>query len=105
MQSKASTRRYSELFHSISLFIMLFTKLWLGLFAMSAVTAALPSKQDYVLHERRHQPPKKWFKRGALKAEAILPMRIGLTQTGLDEVLLIALIWTPFHDSEISASY
>jgi tripeptidyl-peptidase-1 len=41
---------------------------------------------SYVVHERRQSPrPSKWIKRAKIQPHAILPIRIGLTQTSLEK--------------------
>lgn len=53
-------------------------------FVLVAVAAAVPASLKHVLHEKRDVPASDWVKSGRVEADAILPMRIGLTQTNLD---------------------
>ncbi|KAK4554593.1 Tripeptidyl-peptidase sed1 [Recurvomyces mirabilis] len=54
----------------------------LGL-SSAAVSFAVPTP-GHVLHERR-EPSSQWTKRGRLDSDVKLPMRIGLTQSNLDQ--------------------
>ncbi|RMY17954.1 hypothetical protein D0867_05667 [Hortaea werneckii] len=51
-------------------------------FASSAWALATPV--GHVLHEKRTSPLKQWVKRGEVHSEAVLPMRIGLVQSNID---------------------
>ncbi|KAH6681702.1 peptidase S8/S53 domain-containing protein [Halenospora varia] len=53
-------------------------------FVLFAVAAAVPASLKHVLHEKRDVPASDWVKSGRVEADAILPMRIGLTQTNLN---------------------
>ncbi|KAL9080561.1 MAG: hypothetical protein Q9157_000703 [Trypethelium eluteriae] len=55
--------------------------------AMAVATLAQAAVLDipHVLHEKRSVPTRHWTKREALKREAVLPMRIGMTQSNLDQ--------------------
>jgi tripeptidyl-peptidase-1 len=59
-------------------------------FAVLAAIAALsnaapaPSQVRHVVHEERKMPASDWVKSTRIEADAVLPMRIGLTQTNLD---------------------
>lgn len=59
-------------------------------FAVLAAIAALssaapaPSQVRHVVHEERKAPASDWVKGARIEANAVLPMRIGLTQTNLD---------------------
>jgi len=68
---------------------MRFTDIFLaGACAISV--CAIPSS-NHVVHEKRTEAPKYWEKRGRLKADGVLPMRIGLTQRNLhkgDDLLM-----------------
>lgn len=57
------------------------------LLALSSLSAASPYGSKYVLHEERHEwmPSPKLQARSKVDARAVLPIRIGLTQRGLDE--------------------
>ncbi|KKY28894.1 putative protease s8 tripeptidyl peptidase [Phaeomoniella chlamydospora] len=50
-----------------------------------AFSEALPKGNTHSLHEKRSHTPSKWQKRARVEREAILPVRIGLTQTNLEE--------------------
>lgn len=57
----------------------------LALVTTVAVTAsAISTPNNHVLHEKRDAPLKHWTKRSTVDARAVLPMRIGLTQSNLD---------------------
>ncbi|KAE8419834.1 peptidase S8/S53 domain-containing protein [Aspergillus pseudocaelatus] len=45
---------------------------------------AIPTRTDYVLHERRDAIPSHWTGEKRLNGQTVLPMRIGLTQSNLD---------------------
>lgn len=51
-----------------------------------SVTVALasPAPRNYVVHERRDALPSVWVEESRLDKSAMLPMRIGLTQSNLD---------------------
>ena len=49
------------------------------------VVIASPVAQSKVLHERREYIPQGWTKGGRVPSHAILPVRIGLTQSNLDK--------------------
>ena len=51
-------------------------------FAVSAF--AVPHPSNHVVHEKR-QSTSSWAKRDRTHPDAVLPMRIGLTQTNLDK--------------------
>lgn len=60
--------------------------LWASVFtALAALAAASPSSDEYVVHERRVESMSRWHKRDRVQSNALLPMRIGLTQTNLDD--------------------
>lgn len=52
--------------------------------AIAAIANAAPSSVKHVVHEKRNAPPSDWVKGSRLEGSAIVPMRIGLTQTNLD---------------------
>lgn len=64
---------------------MLFKSCLLAVFTLAALTETAPSIGSHVLHEKRHSTAKRWVKRGHLDANIILPVRIGLKQTGLEK--------------------
>jgi tripeptidyl-peptidase-1 len=52
----------------------------------TALTSASPAiLSHHVLHERRAQSPKHWEKISRLSPDIVLPMRVGLTQSNLDQ--------------------
>lgn len=53
--------------------------------ALTALAAASPIADTHSLHEKRSQVPPQWQKRDVLDRRAILPMKIGLTQSNLDQ--------------------
>jgi len=46
--------------------------------------AAAPTSSSHVLHEKRDSAPRNWEKRGRVRPNIILPVRIGLTQNNLE---------------------
>jgi tripeptidyl-peptidase-1 len=52
--------------------------------AIAAIANAAPSANKHVLHEKRSMPPSDWVKGARIEGSAIVPMRIGLTQTNLE---------------------
>lgn len=54
------------------------------LLALLAVTSAAPTREHYVIHERREILPRAWVKRDRLSSEQYLPIRIGLAQSELE---------------------
>ena len=62
---------------------MLFKSTFIAAFLTAAALAA-PSPSGHVLHEKRDAPPKRWVKRSIVDAEEILPMRIGMHQSNLE---------------------
>ncbi|KAK4504381.1 hypothetical protein PRZ48_005297 [Zasmidium cellare] len=60
---------------------------FLGSFVVASLAAsafAVSTPHNYVSHEKRHAPAKKWVRRGELAPSAILPVRIGLKQPNID---------------------
>jgi len=53
--------------------------------AIVAFSNAAPASTKHVLHETRGTPSSDWVKLGRIEGSAILPMRIGLTQTNLEK--------------------
>lgn len=45
---------------------------------------AAPAPLRHVLHEERSTPSRDWVKGARIEKDAVIPMRIGLTQTNLD---------------------
>jgi tripeptidyl-peptidase-1 len=54
--------------------------------AMAALSSAAPAPAQlrHVAHEERKTTASDWVKGARIEADALLPMRIGLTQTNLD---------------------
>ncbi|MCJ1287426.1 hypothetical protein MMC26_006777 [Xylographa opegraphella] len=53
--------------------------------AFVAISNAAPAPLAHALHEKRDAPATDWVKGARVEGDAILPMRIGLTQTNLDK--------------------
>lgn len=56
----------------------------LAIAAIAACSSAAPTTIRHVLHEERHAPAKDWVKGARIEKAAVLPVRIGLTQTNLE---------------------
>ncbi|KAJ5133905.1 Aorsin [Penicillium atrosanguineum] len=59
--------------------------------AIAAVTGAIPAPTKHVLHEKRDKHAYDWIKGARVESDAVLPVRIGLTQNNLekgDELLM-----------------
>lgn len=53
--------------------------------ALAAVAAASPvSSSKHAVHERRETTSTRWVKRDRIEPASLLPLRIGLTQSNLD---------------------
>jgi len=53
--------------------------------AIAALSNAAPAPIKHVQHEKRQTPSSDWVKVARIEGTAILPMRIGLTQSNLDK--------------------
>jgi tripeptidyl-peptidase-1 len=53
--------------------------------AIAAFSNAAPASIRHVMHEKRQTPSSDWVKVARIEKTAILPMRIGLTQSNLDQ--------------------
>jgi tripeptidyl-peptidase I len=53
--------------------------------ALAALAVAAPSSSKHVLHEKRHKLSTDWVKGERIEGSAILPIRIGLTQSNLHQ--------------------
>jgi tripeptidyl-peptidase-1 len=53
--------------------------------AIAALSNAAPASMKHVMHEKRQNPSSDWIKVARIEGTAILPMRIGLTQSNLDK--------------------
>lgn len=54
-----------------------------GVSALTALAVAAPSPAKHVLHEKRERVSTDWVKGARIESSAILPIRIGLTQSNL----------------------
>lgn len=52
--------------------------------AIAALAHAAPKPVPHVLYEKRETASKDWVKGARIEKDAVIPMRIGLTQTNLD---------------------
>ncbi|RFU29342.1 hypothetical protein B7463_g7016, partial [Scytalidium lignicola] len=53
--------------------------------ALTVLSVAAPTTVKHVLHEEREKPARDWIKSSRIEGSAIIPMRIGLTQSNLDK--------------------
>lgn len=53
--------------------------------AIATFSNAAPASIRHVMHEKRQNPYSDWVKVARIEGSAILPMRIGLTQSSLHE--------------------
>lgn len=53
--------------------------------ALAVLSNAAPALLKHVMHEKRQAPASDWVKVARIESTAILPMRIGLTQSNLDK--------------------
>lgn len=58
---------------------------FLVIVAFAVVSNGVPATFKHALHEKRDRPASNWIKTAKLEGSAILPMRIGLTQTNLEK--------------------
>ena len=56
-----------------------------ALVAIAVISNAAPAPIKHVMHEKRQTPSLDWVKVARIEGSAILPMRIGLTQSNLDK--------------------
>lgn len=66
--------------------------------AIVAVTGAVPAPIKHVLHEKRETHSYDWVKGARVETDAVLPVRIGLTQNNLengDEYLMEVYVTRP----------
>lgn len=52
--------------------------------ALTLFADAFPNTASHAVHEKRELTHPKWIKRGEVHPLAILPMKIGMTQSNLD---------------------
>lgn len=55
------------------------------LVGIAALVNAAPAPIKHVLHEKRETASQDWVKGARIERDAIIPMRIGLTQTNLEK--------------------
>jgi tripeptidyl-peptidase-1 len=53
--------------------------------AIAALANAAPASVKHILHEERSSPSRDWAKGARIEKSAVIPMRIGLTQTNLEK--------------------
>jgi tripeptidyl-peptidase-1 len=53
--------------------------------AIATLSSAAPTSIKHVVHAKRQIPASDWVKVARIESTAILPMRIGLTQSNLDK--------------------
>jgi tripeptidyl-peptidase-1 len=53
--------------------------------AIAALVNAAPAPLRHVLHEERSTPSRDWVKGARIEKDAVILMRIGLTQTNLEK--------------------
>jgi tripeptidyl-peptidase-1 len=56
-----------------------------ALAAFIAIGDAAPTPATYALHEKRSSSPRLWARGERVDGDAILPIRIGLTQNNLED--------------------
>lgn len=56
-----------------------------ALAAFVAIGDAAPTPATYALHEKRSSSPRLWVRGERVDGDAILPIRIGLTQNNLED--------------------
>lgn len=64
---------------------MQFSQVLLAATSYAALVGCTAIPASYAVHEKRQSPPRQWTKRGRVQADAVLPIRIGLTQTNLEK--------------------
>lgn len=64
---------------------MLILKSALVAAAIATLSSAAPATFRHVLHEERKTPASDWVKGARIEGSAVLPMRIGLSQTNLEK--------------------
>lgn len=52
--------------------------------ALAALAKAAPATVKHVLHEKRDRQSYDWVKGGRVESDAILPVRIGMSQNNLE---------------------
>jgi tripeptidyl-peptidase-1 len=64
---------------------MVRVNLWFGLLGFAAVLDAIALPPHYEVHERRENVNTRWTRLGRIDSQTLLPMRIGLAQTDLED--------------------
>lgn len=64
---------------------MVRVNLWYGFLAFAAVLDATALPPHYEVHERRENVNTRWTRLRRIDSEMLLPMRIGLAQTDLED--------------------
>ena len=67
-------------------FVMAFKRVLVCLTALLAVAHTVPVPDTHALHEHRETLHPRWTKRDRIEGHKLLPMRIGLAQSNLDDV-------------------
>ena len=68
--------------------------------AIAVLSSAAPASFKHAVHEKRGAPSSDWVKVARIESTAILPMRVGLTQSNLDkghDLLMEVLVLTISH--------
>ena len=55
-----------------------------ALAALVTACQAVPTPSTYAVHEKRSSIPRLWSRGGRVDSDAILPIRVGLTQSNLE---------------------
>ena len=63
---------------------MHFTQFIQAVATLVVVSTALPAPNTHVVHEKRGESSSGYVKRARLESSAVIPVRIGLMQTGLE---------------------
>lgn len=54
-------------------------------FTIAAICSSVPTSVKHVLHEKRDKHSADWVKATRVESDAVLPIRIGLTQNNLEK--------------------
>jgi tripeptidyl-peptidase I len=66
--------------------VMALKSLFVCLTGLLAVASAIPVPDTHAVHEERRTLHPRWTKKDRIESHKLLPMRIGLAQTNLDNV-------------------
>lgn len=69
----------------ISIPVVMFVRQICVALAIAALTGAAPSTVKHVLHEKRDKRAYDWVKGDRVHSDAVLPVRIGLSQNNLEK--------------------